>query len=568
MKKVTTLLLLATVFLIAACNQSSSQPAAQEEQPVKQEAAAEPATEEPVAEEAEAPQEEVAAEEGPRVLRVSFSWPTFADPAVGSDYSSSTALANLYDTLVFPNADGSVEPWLAESWTSSEDGLTWTFKLKEGVKFHDGSELQAGDVAYSMNRLLTVGEGFAYLFVDNVESVTAVDDYTVEFTLSRANGLFLPSLIRLYVLNEEQVQANTNPEGPYGEEGDYGKDFLLTHDAGSGPYTITEFPLEEYVLMEKFDGWWGDFVDNAPDQFRMLATTESTTVRTLMSNEELDISDQWQTIEALDALDASDTVDIAAFSNLTAFYLMLNTKLAPLDDVHCRRAVSYAFDYDTAVSLEWAGTQAMVGPVPQALGGHNPNVTVYTHDLEKAQEELAQCQYSDAIDQYPIEFVWISEVADEEKFALLFQSNLAEIGIPVEIVSTPWMSVVEETSSLESSPHLVSIYVTADLPEAGPMLKQRYHSSSAATWSQNEWLEDAELDAAIDDSLATIDQAERFAKYQDIQAKLAEEAASVFVYDQVEKHAYQTYLDWPAADGEIIPAQGYNILASRIGINK
>jgi peptide/nickel transport system substrate-binding protein len=210
----------------------------------------------------------------------------------------------------------------------------------------------------------------------------------------------------------------------------------------------------------------------------------------------------------------------------------------------------------------------MVGPVPQASGGHNPDATAYSYDLDKAAEELALCQYADEMDQYPIQFVWISEVPDEEKFALLFQANMADIGIPVEIVSTPWMSVVEETSQLETSPHIVSIYVSSDLPEAGPMLKQRYHSSSAATWSQNEWLQDEGLDAAIDDALSTLDQAERFAKYQDLQAELADDAPSIFVYDQVEKHAYQDYIDWPAAQGEVIPMMGYNILAFDIGINQ
>ena len=320
--------------------------------------------------------------------------------------------------------------------------------------------------------------------------------------------------------------------------------------------------------MERFEDWWGEFAPNAPDQFRMIAATEPATIRTLMSNQELDISDQWQPIESLEALQQIDGVEVAAFSNLTGFYFMLNNQLAPLDDLHCRRAVSYGFDYDTAVSLEWPGTTAMVGPVPKALGGHNPDVMVYPYDPEKAREELAQCQYADAIQDYPIEFVWISEVPDEEKFALLFQANMADIGIPVEIVSMPWLSVVENTSKLETSPHLVSIFVSSDLPEAGPLLKQRYHSSTAATWSQNEWLLDPELDAAIDDSLATVDQEERFAKYRAIQADLAERAPSVFVYDQVEKHAYQSYLDWPAARGEIIPVMGYNIWAPAIGVNK
>jgi len=181
-------LLLIVAVLASACGatptpaptEKPAEPAATEE-PVAEEAAP---TEEPMSEEAaeeEAPAEsevvEEAAEEaeetggqeaegGIRKLRVTFSWPTFIDPAVGSDFSSSTALANLYDTLVFPNADGGIDAWLADSWEASEDGMTWTFKLKDGVKFHDGSDLTASDVAYSMNRLLEIGEGYAYLFVD------------------------------------------------------------------------------------------------------------------------------------------------------------------------------------------------------------------------------------------------------------------------------------------------------------------------------------------------------------------------------------------------------------------
>jgi peptide/nickel transport system substrate-binding protein len=419
-----------------------------------------------------------------------------------------------------------------------------------------------------MNRLLTVGEGFAYMFLDNVESAKAVDDYTVEFKLKAASGLFLPSLVRLYVLNEGLVRQNTKAEGPYGENGDYGKEFLLTHDAGSGSYKVKEFPLEEYLLMEKNPDWWGTFAENAPDQFRMIATKEAATVRTLMGNRELEMSDQWQAVETLKALDQIEGVDVAAFTNLTSFYFMINTRKAPTDDVHCRLAMAYAFDYDAAVALEWEGTRQMVGPVPQALGGHNPDVTVYQRDLDQAKAHLAGCQYAGSLDQTPVQFVWISEVPDEEKFALLFQANMAEIGIPVEIVSSPWLSVVENTSKLETSPHIVSIYVQSDLPEAGPMLKQRYHSSTAPTWSQNEWLLDPKLDQEIEDALATPDQSARFEKYKAIQKEIVDISPSIFVYDQVEKHAYQTYIDWPAARGDVIPILGYNILAFRISVNK
>jgi peptide/nickel transport system substrate-binding protein len=180
-----------------------------------------------------------------RVLRITFSWPNRIDPAVGNDYAGSTSLANLYDSLIFPNAKGGVDPWLAESWDTSTDGLTWTFHLRQGVVFHDGTPLKASDVVYSYTRLKTIGEGYAYLVTAGVEEVKAVDDATVEFKLSQPSALFLPSLVRLYVANEALVRTNIKPDGPYGENGDFGKEWLQTHDAGSGPYIVKEFPLEQ-----------------------------------------------------------------------------------------------------------------------------------------------------------------------------------------------------------------------------------------------------------------------------------------------------------------------------------
>ena len=150
---------------------------------------------------------------------------------------------------------------------------------------------------------------------------------------------------------------------------------------------------------------------------------------------------------------------------------------------------------------------------------------------------------------------------------MLFQANMAEIGVPVEVVSTPWLSVVENTSSKETSPHIVTIYVASDLPEAGLMIQQRYHSSTANTWQQNEWLEDAELDAAIEEALATVDDNERFAKYHELQDKIVDLTPSLFLYDQVGKHAYRSdLLDWPTTRGESSPIMGYQIYAPEIGV--
>jgi peptide/nickel transport system substrate-binding protein len=286
-----------------------------------------------------------------------------------------------------------------------------------------------------------------------------------------------------------------------------------------------------------------------------------------MENKQLEISDQWQSFEAYEALGKISGVEIDPLPSLTSFYYMINTKKPPTDDVHCRKAMAYAFDYDAAVGLEWPGTKQMVGPVPAIVAGHDPNVLVYKRDLDKAKAELAQCKYANELDKHPVDVNWVAEVPDEEKWALLFQSNMADIGMKVDVVKVPWLSLVENTSKLETSPSIATIYVSADLPEAGLMLKQRYHSSTTGTWQQNEWLQDKQLDAEIDDSLATIKDEERFAKYYKIQEQLVDIAPSIWIYDQVEKHARRDCVDWPATRGETSYVMGYMFFAAGIGVD-
>jgi peptide/nickel transport system substrate-binding protein len=502
-----------------------------------------------------------------RVFRESFSWPDRIDPAVGNDFASSTSLANLYDTLVFPNAEGGVDPWLATSWDISADGMTYTFHLRSGVKFHDGSLLKASDVVYSYDRIKTIGEGYGYLVTAGVTSVTAPDDSTIVITLEKPSALFLPSLVRLYVASEAIVKAHTEAEGPYGDNGDYGKAWLQTNDAGSGPYMVKEFPLEQYLLMEKFTDWWGTFNPNAPDEARFIGTTEAVTIRTLMQNGELEVTDQWQSLEAYDALAKIEGVEVAPIPTLSAFYYMVNNKKPPTDDVHCRKAIDYGFDYQTSLTLEWPGVKQMIAPVPATLAGVDSSIPYYTYDVDKAKAELAQCIYANELDQYPIIVQWVSEVPDEEKYALLFQANMTDLGFKVEVQKVPWLSLVENTSKLETSPSIATIYVSADLPEAGLMYQQRYASSTAGTWQQVEWLQDPALDAKITDALATLDQNERFAKYAEIQKELEDRAVSLWIYDQIDKHAYRTCVDLPTVRGETSHVMGYDFFLADIGVN-
>jgi len=499
-----------------------------------------------------------------KTVRLTNAWPCYIDPAIAADFASSVSVANLYDTLVFPTHDGEVVPHLAESWTISEDGLTYVFKLRSGVKFHDGSELKAEDVKFSMDRLLAIGQGYSYIFKPVIDSVEANDDYTVTFKLKKTFGPFLYSLVRLYVLNKDLTMANLEQNDEFGELGDYGKRWLLTNDAGSGPYQVQEMKLEEYLHAVRFADYWKPFDPNAPDSFRNIGTTETATVRTLIQKRELEISDFRQPAEFYENVSKLNGINIAKLFGGSTLFTMMHTKKAPTDDIHFRKALAYSIDYDAIANQIFPGSHQCQGPVSFILPGHKPNVFQYKRDLEKAKEELALSPYADKLEEYPVDLIWCAEVPDEEKVALLIQANAADIGIQVNVIKNPWMKIIEEVATPETTASMYLIFVSPHYAEAGSMIQSKYHSTSSGTWEQAEWLQDEQLDKMIEDAIDTIDKDARFEKYGQIQEYIVDLCPSLFLIDQPENYAYQdAYIDWIPAEraerGEKVnPVMGYN----------
>ena len=500
-----------------------------------------------------------------KVIRQTNTWPCYIDPAVGIDCTSTIVLVNLYDSLVFPNLDGSVKPCLAKSWTVSGDGLAYTFELVPGVKFHNGDELTADDVVFSLERIMTIGEGYGYLFTMSVEGAKALEKYKVQFTLKKPFGPFLGALIRLYILNKNQIMANIQKDGQYGEFGDYGKKWLVSHDAGSGPYKVKEMKTQEYLLMEKFNDYWAGWENkDAPQYVKEIGTIEAVTVRTLMSRGELEITDQRQTSENFTALDQLPNVEVFSFTQGEVLNLMLNNKKPPTDDIHFRKALAYSIDYQQVVDKIFPGSKLVSGPVAFDTPGCNPNLKPYKLDLAKAEEELKKSPYYGKLDQYPIDVIWTGGTKDREKVALMLQANAAKMGIKVNVVKMTWPAICEIMSKLKTTPNGALVSVPLNYAEAGSMLKSRYSSITCGTWFQGEWLQNSEIDAMIEDAVSTIDQKERFQKYYVIQEKISELCPSIWINESAIRQAYRNdYVVFPAAEavkqGKLCnPNTGYN----------
>ncbi len=495
--------------------------------------------------------------EGEDIVRYTLTTTPQIDPGVGADLGAATVLINLYDPLVMPKKDGSVEPWIAKEWKVSEDGKTWTFTIRDDVKFHSGNPLTAHDVAYTMQRLLDMGEGFGYLFNSAVKEVKAVDDTTVEMVCNETTGTLLATLVRLYIVDSKLVEENY-ADGTYGDKGDYGKAYLLENDAGSGPYKVKEYAANSHVLCEKNTEYWSELDADTPEQFKAIGSNEAVTVKTMMERKELELTDKYQSSETIDSLGKVEGIDVMETNTGDIIYLLLNNSKAPTDDPHVRKALAYMIDYDVVSKDIYPSSKKADSIISQSSMGYK-KMNDYSFNIEKAKEEIALSKYADNIQDYPIEVCWVAETPAREKLALLIQAVADQVGVKVNVVKTPWASVVENSSSPETTANVTTTGFAADYPEAGGVFDSALSSKKAGTWMNCCWVNDEKLDGMIADALATIDNDERVAKYEAIQDYLADQCVMIPLVEETLRFAYQSsYVEYNAADPEYsIPVMGY-----------
>ena len=452
------------------------------------------------------------------------------DPAKASDYADSILMFNAYDTLVIPSqgAPGH-QPHLAESWEI--DGTTFTFTLRDGVQFHSGNTLTADDVIFSIERSKALGQGLSFL-LGIVESAEAVDDRTVRITLSEPYTPFIASLVRLPIVDKATVMANLG-EGE-GEMGDWGQAYLSANAAGTGAYRVVSHNPQEETVLEKNPDYFLPVDESAPDTVRLRYGLEAATVRTLLARGEHDITSQWLPPEVMKAL-ADEGAQFFEETGTGAFYIKLNTTKPPLDDVNCRRALAAAFDYETAIRItqvtgDVSQGVSSTGAIPVGMFGANPADEPLTRDMAAAQEHLAACAHDPS--EHTLELSWIAEVPIEERFALLMQSNFAELGFESEIVRVPWALFTERVTSPETTPHISQVFVNAVTGDPDTLLYPMYHSSARGTWQSPEYLADPEVDRLLTEGRTAPTPEGREEAYAALNARLMELAPTIYGFDR------------------------------------
>ena len=467
------------------------------------------------------------------------------DPAKISDYTDYMAAVNLYDGLITVDGDGNLQPQLATSWVVSDDATSVTFTLDPAAMFSDGSAVEARDVVYSFERLLRINQGPANLFAGVVApgAVTDNGDGTVTFTLSSTFAPFMATVPAIMILNSDVVAENAAE--------DDAQAWLAENVAGAGAYLLKSWDRGSQMTIEADADYWAGWADGKIDEVRMIVTNDEATVRAMAASGELTMTSQFQSPETLAALDQMERFDVVSQPTVTAFYFKLNSQVAPTDDVHIRRAIAYATDYETIRSVIFPG-EPMNTPLPAGFAQfHNADVPMPVYDMARAAEEVALSAY--AGQPIPLTLGWVAGATFQEEISLLMQSNLEQLGFVVTQQANPWNRITEIATDVATTPNVNQIFFGPTYPSPDSMFFTQYHSAAAGTWASMEWLQDPAVDALIDAARGTGDVAAQAESYKELQAYLMDLMVSVPLLAQTQQHAIDTCL----TGFHVVPMQSF-----------
>ncbi len=364
---------------------------------------------------------------------------TSLDPHDFTDGQSANNTINVFDTLVRFKAESTlVEPSLAESWTVSPDGLVWTFKLRKGITFHDGTPFNAEAVKFNYDRQVDQKNPYhngTFPYADftfqNVKNVEAVDPSTVRFTLSAPFAPFITNMAMF-------ATAIVSPAAVK----KYGKDFFK-HPVGTGPFKFVEWVQKDHATYEANKTYF----DGRPCVDRLI-------IRGIPDNTVRLLELEKGTIHIMAQPNTSDYGRIRNNNDLVLFtgpglntgYIALNTEKEPFNDVRVRRAVNYAVNKQAVVKAFYGGIGAPAkNPMPPTVWGYNDGVVDYEHDVAKAKQLLSEAGYPDG---FSTELWWPNRarpyLTEPQKIAEALQQQLAEAGIRAKLVTFEWATYLKK----------------------------------------------------------------------------------------------------------------------------
>ncbi|GGH37426.1 peptide/nickel transport system substrate-binding protein [Cribrihabitans marinus] len=465
-----------------------------------------------------------AAQTPPGVLIVGqIAEPKSLDPAAVTAVNDFRILVNVYEGLTrYKSGTLEVEPGLATSWEISEDGTEYTFTLREGVTFHDGTPFNAEAVKFNFDRMLDESHPYhdtgpfpLAFFFGAVEQTEAVDDLTVKFTLNAPYAPFLSNLAY-------PTGLMVSPAAVEAHGADFGR-----NPSGTGPFKFVEWRSNEAVVIERNADYWGEPAGTEAVVFRPITDANTRVAEMLAGGIDLMVEVPPTSLSQFEG----DAYTVHEQAGPHVWFLILNAKEGPFADKRVRQAANYAINKEAIVNDVLEGTATVAaGPTPPAFAwAYNDELDPYPYDPEKAKALIAEAGAEGAeLTFYVTEGG--SGMLDPVPMGTAIQADLEAVGFDVKIETYEWNTFLGEVNpGLEGKADMAEMAWMTNDPDTLPYLALRSEAWPDKGGFNSGYYANEKVDELLEAARTATDQDERARLYREMQAIVQEEAPWVFV---------------------------------------
>ena len=463
---------------------------------------------------------------GGSIVAVIEGEPTSVDPAFDYDFVSGLATSSITEPLLkFCEGDTALCPNLATDWTVSDDGMTYTLTIRDGVNFHDGSPMTVEDVVFSLNRIRDPELGsYVGWMLGNVADVQATDDHTVVITMSQPDALLEYALASTaaHVVSKAAVEAA-------GE--DYGSPGVGS--IGTGPFKFVEWVSGDHQKLARNDDYW-DKASGGPylDEITIKILPEPTTRVAGLDTGEIDYlvnnvpSDQYETVKTF------ENVNLTFAPSYFGEWITFNTQLPPLDNVQVRQALNYATDKaglralyrpdspETKATLVYPTMWTFEKDAWQAAWDELP---AYDYDLEKARQLLDESGVADQLNGLTISYY--ESTPSIKGIAESFIDSMAQLGITIEANKTTYQENIAQQFGAHDDYDIFVGSWGSDFPDSSGNLRPNFGSENIAAGGANaSAYSNPEVDSLLQEQNTLVDKAERAKLLIEAQRLIAEDS--------------------------------------------
>ena len=448
-----------------------------------------------------------------------------------------------YENLFkFYTNDGAPEPCLAEDYNFSDGGLTLTVTLKDGITFASGNPMTSADVAFSINRCKNLQSNPSFM-CDTIESIETPDDKTVIFHLTQPDSAILSKLTysSLAILDSAVVKENGGTDAEDASSADTAQDYLNTTSAGSGMYVMTSYIPDQEVVLEKNPNYWGEGTN--VDKYIIRIQPDSNTQMMTLSTGDIDVAMN-MTDDTMAELEGQENIQLINGATKTLGFVMMNMNEeygGPVSDPLVQQAIRKALNYANFQTICGEGSVTPYSLIQVGfMGSKGERAADYTN-IEEAKELLAEAGYADGFDidltvcDLDMEGILLTDLAQ------LIKSDLAQIGINVNIVAQPWAAGYGDAYR-DGTLGFTVMYWGIDYNDPNVQLEFLPGATVGlrAGWTADM---DQELAAMYEEAMVATDNDARVAVLEKIQDAMYENGPFIMAVQAPSHIAYNTRLD-------------------------